>query len=135
MSEVGSVDSDVTHPESDAHVFITDDAIQVNSGYTFANDVYTAPPPPPPPTQAEIAASIQVVSMRQARLALLAAGHLGTVSAAIAAMTGPSGDAARIEWEFSNTVERNKPLVASMGTVLGMSESDLNNLFLAASLL
>ena len=38
-----------------------------------------------------------VVTMRQARLAMLDAGILTSVSNAITAMTGPTGEAARIE--------------------------------------
>lgn len=50
------------------------------------------------------------VPMAQARLQLLAAGKLAAVNAVVAAMPGPQGDAARIEWEFRPTVERQHPL-------------------------
>ena len=75
----------------------------------------------------------QQVTMRQARIALYNAGKLATVNAAISAMTGAAGDAARIEWEFSSTVERSKPLVASMGAVLSMDNAALDALFVAAA--
>ena len=77
----------------------------------------------------------QQVTMRQARIALYNAGKLATVNAAISAMTGAAGDAARIEWEFSSTVERNKPLVTSMGAVLSMDSTALDALFVAAAAL
>ena len=77
----------------------------------------------------------QSVTMRQARIALYNAGKLATVDAAIAGMSGAAGDAARIEWEFSSTVERNKPLVASMGAVLSMDDAALDSLFIAAAAL
>ena len=76
-----------------------------------------------------------VVTMRQARLALLQNGMLTQVKDAVAAMPGAAGDAARIEWEFSSTVERNRPLVQSLISALGLTESQLDDLFrLAATL-
>ena len=74
-------------------------------------------------------------TMRQARLALLAAGKLAAVSSAIAGMTGAAGDAARIEWEFSSEVKRGQPLVAALGETLGMSEAQLDDLFIKAAAL
>lgn len=84
------------------------------------------PAPAPIPT---------VVTMRQARLALLNAGLLTSVSNAIAAMTGTAGDAARIEWEFSPTLKRDHPLVASLSVSLGLTSAQLDSLFTAASIL
>ena len=77
----------------------------------------------------------QEVTMRQARLALLAAGKLAAVNSAIAGMTGTAGDAARIEWEFSSEVKRNQQLVISLGEALGMTAAQLDSLFIAASTL
>lgn len=74
-----------------------------------------------------------VLTMKQARLALLAAGHLDAVNSAVAAMPGAAGDAARIEWEFSSTVERNNHLVAALAPKLGLDAVALDALFLSAS--
>lgn len=73
------------------------------------------------------------VTMRQARLALLAAGKLQAVNTAINAMNGAEGAAAQIEWEFSSEVHRNRPLVLSLAPVLGMTNAELDQLFIAAS--
>ena len=75
------------------------------------------------------------ITMRQARLALLGAGLLLTVDAAIAAMTGPAGDAARIEWEYAATVERTNPLFGAMATQLGLDSAALDALFVTAAAL
>lgn len=75
----------------------------------------------------------QAVSMRQARLALLQTGKLTAVNAAIAAMTGVQGEAARIEWEFSSEVRRDQPLVVALMPVLGMTSADLDQLFITAA--
>ena len=73
------------------------------------------------------------VTMRQARLALLQAGLLDDVEALIASLEGPEGQAARIEWDYSSEVFRNKPFVISLGTQLGLTEEQLDALFIAAS--
>lgn len=88
-------------------------------------DPYVAPPTPIP----------NVVEMAQARLALLQGGYLATVDAAIAAMTGPEGDAARIEWEFRATVRRDSALTQAMAVVLGLDEAELDALFTLAATL
>lgn len=74
-----------------------------------------------------------VVSMRQARLALLGAGLLSTVDASIASMAGPAGDAARIEWEYATEVRRDSALVEGMGAVLNLTKQDIDALFETAA--
>ena len=91
------------------------------------------------PTQAEIDAvvvtppKIKAVTMRQARLALLGAGMLGTVNSMLAGMAGAQGEAARIEWEYSQEVQRDRGLVLSLGTSLGLSTEQLDGLFAVAA--
>lgn len=75
------------------------------------------------------------VTMRQARLALLENGLLSTVQQAIANMQGVEGDKARIEWEFSSEVVRDKQLVASLGAALSLAEEQLDALFTLAATL
>lgn len=77
----------------------------------------------------------RVVTMRQARLALFRQGLLSTVTDTLALMPGQEGEEARIEWEFSSMVERDRPLVQSLAIGLGLTEQQLDDLFaLAASL-
>ncbi len=73
-----------------------------------------------------------VVSMRQARLALLSAGLLSQVNDSLAGMTGVDGEAARIEWEYATEVRRESSLVAGLSVTLGLTEAKLDDLFLAA---
>lgn len=70
-----------------------------------------------------------VVSMRQARLALLQANKLSLVDDAIALIPEPDHSAIKVEWEYANTVERNSPWMGTMGQALGMTDEDLDNLF------
>lgn len=73
------------------------------------------------------------VTMRQARIALLQTGLLSQVNEAIANMPGLVGDAARIEWEFSSTVERNRPMLAALISSLNLTDAQVDDLFRLAA--
>jgi hypothetical protein len=77
-------------------------------------------PPPAPVTQ---------VTMRQARLALLAAGLLDDVELAVAG----ADRVVQIEWEYAATVDRASPLVEAICVGLGLTEEQINQLFEDAS--
>jgi hypothetical protein len=77
----------------------------------------------------------KTVTMRQARLQLLAGGYLATVTEAIAGMTGEAGDAARIEWEYATEVKREQPLTQALMAVLGLTDAQMDELFVAAAAL
>lgn len=81
---------------------------------------------PPPPVPAS-------VSMRQARLAMLQAGILDEVEGMIRDMPGDEGRAARIDWEYALDVRRDWPLVGALGTQIGMTEQQVDELFIAAA--
>ena len=87
--------------------------------------VQPVPPDPGPVVPAS-------VTMRQARLALLQAGKLTVVDAAIASLADPQKSEAQIEWEYASDVQRNSGLLESLSTALGMSSSDLDALFILA---
>jgi hypothetical protein len=67
--------------------------------------------------------------MRQARLALLEAGLLTQVSAAVQA----SGEAAIIEWEYAQELRRAHPLTQQLSDALGITEQQLDTLFTRAA--
>jgi hypothetical protein len=73
------------------------------------------------------------VTMRKARLALLEAGKLHMVAPAIESLPSPQKEAAQIEWEYSQDVERASPLVAMMAQALDLDDAALDALFLRAS--
>jgi hypothetical protein len=77
----------------------------------------------------------QKVTMRQARLALLAAGLLDDVEAAIDALTEPPRTAARIEWEFSSEVFRGREFVLMLGQALELDSAAMDALFIEAATL
>lgn len=81
-----------------------------------------------PPTLAVPSA----VTMRQARLALLGAGLLDDVDAAINSLPSPQKEAARIEWEYSQEVQRHNGFVSVLAPMLGLTEAQTDALFVAA---
>jgi hypothetical protein len=74
-------------------------------------------------------------SMRQARLALFAAGKLAAVETAIDALEEPDRTAARIAWEYSTEVQRDHGLVLSLAPALELDAEALDALFIAAAAL
>lgn len=96
----------------------------VGVGDTYSGGIFSRPAFVPPVPQS--------VTMRQARLALLAAGKLALVQPAIDSLSEPIKSAAAIEWQFSNDVVRSNAFVSMLGAALGMSGGDLDALFVAA---
>lgn len=77
----------------------------------------------------------QRVTMRQARLALHAAGLLAGVDVAIDALPEPQKTAARIEWDYSSAIDRLKPVVVMLGAALGLTPEQIDQLFVTAATL
>jgi hypothetical protein len=70
-----------------------------------------------------------VISMSQAQLALYAAGHLDRIEAEI----GTLPREAQILWKKANTVVRGDALVTQLTAFLGLTETEVDNLFTEAS--
>lgn len=104
-------------------VWVECTGLMVGPGWAWDGSAWTAP-------AAQVPAS---VSMRQARLALLAVGLLDDVEAAIAAMSEPAKSAAQITWEYSGEVQRTNGLVSQLAPALGLSEGGIDTLFIAAA--
>ena len=74
------------------------------------------------------------VTLRQAKRALLAAGLLDQVQATIDSIQDPvQRDAAQIDWNYSQTMDRDWPLVQLLSSEMGLTSDELDALFLAAS--
>lgn len=92
-------------------------------------EIAALPPSEPPPLP-------QSVTMRQARLVLLAADLLDDVDAAIAAIPDATHrKAAQIEWEFAATVDRQSPFTQQLAAGLGLDDAALDALFTEAATL
>ena len=79
--------------------------------------------------------ALMVVTMRQARLALLQQGLLASIQPAIDALDEPHRSGANIEWEYSQEVERNRPFVELLSQALELTDEDLDALFTLAATL
>ncbi|MCQ4302209.1 hypothetical protein NAV11_20025 [Pseudomonas songnenensis] len=83
--------------------------------------------------QARLARVPQIVTMRQARQAMLYSGILAQVDALIAAMPGEEGESARIDWSHARDVKRDWPLIGALGPQLGLTEQQIDDLFIYAA--
>lgn len=74
------------------------------------------------------------VTRRQAKQALLLNGLLANVQPAIDAIPDAAQRAMiQIEWDDSQVFERNRPALIALGSALGLSDIQLDNLFIEAS--
>lgn len=78
-------------------------------------------PPAPEPISVP-----QVITIRQAKLVLLAAGLLDDVDAAVAAADRTT----QIEWEYATEVHRQWPTLVNLATAMGLGDEMLNELFI-----
>lgn len=98
---------------------------ELHPEYTWDGMALIEPPAPPAPP-VYIPTS---VSMRQARLQLAVLGSYQTVNQAVTSM----GELAQIEWEYAATVDRGNLLTAAMVALLGWTEQQTDEYFIAAS--
>lgn len=99
-----------------------------NIGDLWDGENFTPAPPAPPVVPAS-------VTMRQARLALLGAGLLDDIDAAINGLPSPQKEAARIEWEYSQEVQRHNGFVSVLAPMLGLTDAQTDALFIGAATL
>lgn len=85
--------------------------------------------------EAKRKASVPVsVTRRQAKQALLLNGLLANVQPAIDAIPDAAQRAMiQIEWDDSQVFERDRPALIALGSALGLSDIQLDNLFIEAS--
>lgn len=76
------------------------------------------------------------VTPRQIRQALILSGvSINDIEAALDSLPEPLKSLARVEWEYSISFQRNRPLVSQVGALLGWTSDQLDNLWrFAASL-
>ena len=98
----------------------------VVSGATWDGEAFTNP--------TVGGAAPRSVTMRKARLALLNAGLLDDVEAAILSIPDQTTQrVVQIEWEYAQTVDRDSVWVKQLTAVVGLTDSQLDALFVAAS--
>jgi len=74
-----------------------------------------------------------VATARQIRLALVDAGLLDSVQNAFTDLAEPLKTKAQIEWEYATEIEKNSPLIQALYPKLGLTEDQLDDLFVAAA--
>lgn len=78
----------------------------------------------------------QSVTRRQAKQALLLAGKLSSVQPAIDAITDPTQKGLmQIEWDESLDFIRSRPALIQLGYAIGLTDADIDNLFIKAATL
>lgn len=88
-------------------------------------------PEPADPVAPEVPTS---VTRRQAKQALLLHGLLGNVQPAIDAIPDATQRAMiQIEWDDSQVFERNRPALIALGAALGLTNAQLDALFIEAA--
>lgn len=124
-----TVDEDIEKVFAGKELVEIDEESTASQGWAYANGEFLAPQSEPePPTPAP-----RSVTMRQARLALLGAGKLPAVAAAIDTLPSPKKEAAQIEWEYATTVDRDSALMGLVGIALELDEPALDDLFTVAA--
>ena len=93
-----------------------------NDEINSIESAYVAPPPEPVKVP-------QIITIRQAKLVLLAADLLDDVDAAVA----QADRATQIEWEYCTEVNRQWPTLLVLASALGLDSDDLDGLFIEGS--
>lgn len=89
-------------------------------------DVIEAVVPPQP--------QIPDVTPRQMRQALIMSGiSLSQIEAAIDSFPEPTKSLARVEWEYSMSFQRNRPLVHQVQQILGWTDEQVDELWKVAA--
>lgn len=86
-----------------------------------------------PPTIEQVRASMSNLTARQFRLGLLSLGKLEAVPAAIAKLPQPEKSQAEIEWNFATEFRRLHPLITQLVPILGMTDEQVDAVWLEYS--
>ncbi|PZP12131.1 MAG: hypothetical protein DI602_10185 [Aliarcobacter butzleri] len=70
------------------------------------------------------------ITQRQCRLKL---NQMGKYKDVVNFIENSEDDEIKIEWEYATEIERNNPLVSTLGEQLGLTKEQLDNLFVEAS--
>ncbi|NVM41385.1 hypothetical protein HWX16_13730, partial [Ochrobactrum intermedium] len=73
------------------------------------------------------------LTARQLRLGLLSLGQLQAVPDAISALPEPNKSQAEIEWQFASQFQRQHPLIAQLIPILGLTDEQVDAVWLEYS--
>lgn len=73
-----------------------------------------------------------IITMRQVRIALARSGLISSIETALSAIPEPHQTEARIEWEYGHEIRRDHPLLIEIQSSLGITDEEVDNLFILA---
>jgi len=82
---------------------------------------------------AQRSSSLPPITRRQLRLWLHRAGLLSSVPTLLASLSEPAKSEALIEWADAAVFERHHPLVIQFATALGLTDTQLNQVWITAA--
>lgn len=109
-----------------APYWVPDEGAQI--GDRYENGEFIRPEPPAPPVP-------EIITPRQAKLALLGAGLLSQAEAAIASLPAEQKAVAQIEWEYAHEFRRDWPLLTALAAGMGLTEAQVDELFIIGATL
>lgn len=78
----------------------------------------------------------QIITARQLRLMLISKGiSLQRIASIIEALPPEQRDIAKVSWEYAHTFERNNPMLLQVAEAIGITEEELNDIFIQGNLL
>lgn len=125
---VVAISEGLSPPPDDRSTLVTvTPGLDVQPGDTYDGSTFSVGARDPVPVPAS-------VTMRQGREVLIRAGLDEAVDAAIDAIEDATArKIARNAWERSNEFERNNGLIAQLGPALGLTEAQIDALFITAA--
>lgn len=126
-TSTGLIDIEVNHPEYGWIPFTANPLDSMSYGKDIYDRALALNPPSYVPAPPEVPAS---VSPYQARVALLTAGLLDSLNTLMAQRR--VDPAAKIAWEYATVWERNSTFIVSLGPALGLTDKQIDDLFIAA---
>jgi hypothetical protein len=112
-------------------VLVPDNAIPLMGWVYSAQSGFADPNPPPAPPEPTGPAVPESVSRFQARVALYQAGYLQTIDTYMALADTPV--LSKLAWQDAQEFRRKSPTVLALAQMLGLTETQLDDLFIFAS--
>jgi hypothetical protein len=126
-----AIDMEVEHPTFGWIPFTASPDDPEEHGRQLYDAAFSDAAPYVAPSAEQARAGMPHLSARQLRLGLIDNGIMPSqVQATLNAM--PAGEAkekAMVEWEFASSFERMHPLIASVGTALGLNDAQIDGMW------
>ena len=115
-------------PPPGCTIELVDEYSAISMRWTKVEGVWTAPPAPDPIVP-------QVIPMNKALKQLVISGIYEQAATLVATAPGIEGELLRIDWARADGMRRDAPIVLALGAQLGLTESQIDAMFIAANAL